>query len=100
MDRLQPTQQLNIGDQLLSGNGWVRLVLQGDGNLVLYRVQIGHPLWASNTSGNPVTHAVMQGDGNLVAYAADGTSFWASGTDGHPGASAVLQDDGNFVIYD
>ena len=99
-DRLQPMQQLNIGDELLSQNRWVRLVMQGDGNLVLYRVQTMQPLWASNTDGQPVTHVVMQGDGNLVAYAADGTPFWASHTAGHPGASLVLQDDGNLVIYD
>jgi hypothetical protein len=100
MDRLQPMQQLNIGDQLLSQNQWVRLDMQDDGNLVLYRVQTRQPLWASNTHGQPVTHVDMQGDGNLVAYAADGTPFWASNTAGHPGASVVLQDDGNLVIYD
>jgi hypothetical protein len=100
MDRLQPMQLLNVGDQLLSQNQWVRLVMQGDGNLVLYRVQTRQPLWASNTAGQPVTYVVMRGDGNLVAYAADGTPYWASNTDGNPGASLVLQDDGNLVIYD
>ena len=99
-DRLQPMQRLNMGDQLLSQNQWVRLDMQGDGNLVLYRVQSRQPLWASSTDGQPVTHVDMQGDGDLVAYAADGTPFWASNTAGHPGASLVLQDDGNLVIYD
>jgi hypothetical protein len=97
-DRLQPMQRLNMGDQLLSQNQWVRLEMQGDGNLVLYRVQTRQPLWASSTDGQPVTHVDMQGDGDLVAYAADGTPFWASNTAGHPGASLVLQDDGNLVI--
>jgi hypothetical protein len=99
-DRLQPMQRLNMGDQLLSQNQWVRLEMQGDGNLVLYRVQTRQPLWASSTDGQPVTHVDMQGDGDLVAYAADGTPFWASNTAGHPGASLVLKDDGNLVIYD
>jgi hypothetical protein len=100
MDRLQPNQQLNVNDQLVSNNGLVNLVMQGDGNLVLYRAQFGRALWSSNTWGKPVNHAVMQGDGNLVAYSAAGDHYWDTGTSGHPGASVVLQDDGNLVVYD
>lgn len=99
MDRLLPYQQLNINDQLVSNHGRVRLVLQGDGNLVLYRTDDGRALWASNTHGTPVSAAVMQDDGNFVAYAADGHPYWATGTDGHPGSVLVLQDDGNLVVY-
>jgi hypothetical protein len=100
MDRLQADELLNIDDQLVSNNGRVRLVMQGDGNLVLYRTQTRQPLWASDTFGQPVTHAVMQGDGNFVAYTADGVPKWATGTDGNPGAWVVAQDDGNVVVYD
>src|SRR5439155_26185370 len=96
---LNQNQQLNIGQRLDSHNGRVNLVMQGDGNLVLYRTMFGHALWASNTNGRPVNRAVMQSDGNLVAYAANGTPFWATGTDHHPGARVVLQDDGNLVVY-
>jgi hypothetical protein len=99
-NRLQAYQQLNINKQLFSNNGFLNLVMQPDGNLVLYRTQFDRALWATNTEGNPVTHAIMQPDGNLVAYGADGTSYWATGTNGHPGVWAVLKDDGNFVIYD
>jgi hypothetical protein len=98
-NRLQPYQQLDINDQLLSDNGFLNLILQADGNLVLYRTEFGHALWASNTEGLPVDHVIMQGDGNLVAYSAHGTAYWATATDGHPGAWAFLQDDGNFVVY-
>jgi hypothetical protein len=101
MDRLQPTEQLNVGDQLVSNNGRVSLVMQGDGNLVLYRADDGRALWASNTAGRPVAYAVMQGnDGNFVAYDANQHPYWASHTNGHPGAWVVLQDDGNLVVYD
>jgi len=100
MDRLLANQQLNINDQLVSNNGRVRLVMQGDGNLVLYRTDDGRALWASNTAQSPVNHTIMQGDGNLVAYSVDGHPYWATGTKGHPGAWVVLQDDGNFVVYD
>jgi hypothetical protein len=100
MNRLQPTEQLNVSDALWSDNGLVTLVLQGDGDLVLYRAHFRQALWASNTVGKGVTRLVMQPDGNLVAYSAAGVAEWATGTAGNPGASAVLQDDGNFVIYD
>ena len=100
MDRIQPGQQLSVNQQLVSNNGWLSFVVQGDGNLVLYRVQRAQALWASNTVGQAVASFVMQGDGNLVAYTGGGTPIWASNTAGHPGASAILQDDGNFVVYD
>jgi hypothetical protein len=100
MDRLTQNQALNVNDQLVSNNGRVILVMQGDGNLVLYRTDDGHALWASNTLGKPANHAVMQGDGNFVVYSQGGQPFWATATDGHPGAWIVLQDDGNLVVYD
>ena len=55
MDRLASGQELGVGGELQSNNGWLRLVLQGDGNLVLYRVQVWSPLWASNTDQTAVT---------------------------------------------
>lgn len=100
MDHLQPNDALNLDDQLLSNNGKYRLVQQRDGNLVLYRVHDGHPLWASGTSNKPVTVTVMQADGNLVAYSRELHAFWSSKTFGHPNAYLQLQDDGNLVVYD
>ncbi|GAA0984093.1 hypothetical protein GCM10009555_057190 [Acrocarpospora macrocephala] len=99
MDRLTADQELNVGAELVSGNGRVRLVMQGDGNLVLYRVDDGHPLWDTGTWGGPVTRAVMQGDGNFVLYDDSGQAHWASGTDGNLGAWLCLQNDGNLVVY-
>jgi hypothetical protein len=100
MDRLDADQRLNINDQLISANGRAQLIMQGDGNLVLYRTDDGRALWASDTWQQPVTYTVMQGDGNLVVYSADGQSYWATGTDGHPGAWVILQNDANLVVYD
>jgi hypothetical protein len=99
-DRLQPYQQLDLNQQLFSDNSYLNLILQVDGNLVLYRTQMGHALWASNTQGDAVDYVIMQDDGNLVAYSAGGTPFWATATEGHPAAWAHLQDDGNFIVYD
>ena len=100
MDRLYGGQQLGTGEELVSPNGWLRLIMQADGNLVLYRTQTMQPLWASDTWGQDVATTVMQTDGNLVAYSPQGVPAWATGTDGHAGAYVILQDDGNLVVYD
>jgi len=96
---LTATQQLNAGQQLTSANGKARLVMQLDGNLVLYRNDTNAALWASGTNGKAVSYAIMQNDGNLVCYEASGAPDWASGTNGNSGAYLVLDDDGNLIIY-
>ena len=86
---------LNAGEMI---SNWDRkLIMQGDGNLVLY-TKAGHPLWASGTSGTN-HRAVFQGDGNLVIYNNNGP-VWATGTMGGPDSRLELQFDGNLVIYD
>lgn len=97
---LQPNQQLNIYDQLVSNNGWVSLTLQADGNLVLVRTLFRQVLWASNTGGKPVNHVTMGEDGVLAICSPDGKSYWNTETFGHSGARLVLQDDGNLVVCD
>ncbi len=56
-----------------------RLVLQADGNLVLYGTS--GPLWASNTDRRGGSSLVLQADGNLVLYGTSGP-LWASNTSG------------------
>ncbi|MFE6403500.1 NBR1-Ig-like domain-containing protein [Streptomyces alboflavus] len=99
MDRLLASQRLDVGDELASLNGRIRLVMQGDGNLVLHRTDDGVPLWASDTWQQPVTRAVMQHDGNFVLYSEENKPYWATDTDGNPGSFLVAQDDGNLVLY-
>lgn len=84
--------------ELVSTNGRYRLVLQADGNLVLYRKSDGKSLWASGTNGTAVRQAIMQSDGNFVIYGFNG-ALWASHTHGRSGCFLVVQDDGNIVIY-
>ena len=98
-DRLLAGQQLWRGDRLDSSNGRVRLVMQTDGNLVLYRNDDNVALWSSHTWNTTVVRAMMQADANLVCYDVFNRALWASGTNGKGGVTAVLQDDGNFVIY-
>jgi len=97
-DKLNPGEMLRRGEHLTSGNGQYRLIMQDDGNLVLYDAS-NRPLWASNTDGKAVEKCIMQEDGNLVLYLYNGQPVWASNTDGKPGSFLVLQNDGNVVIY-
>jgi pimeloyl-ACP methyl ester carboxylesterase len=99
VDELSPGQTLFPGQKRISGDGRFELTFQGDGNLVLYRVADGHPLWATHTYA-PDGETVMQGDGNLVVYDASGVARWNSGTANYPGAGLFVQNDGNVVIYD
>ena len=94
---LTANQQLTANQSLASCNGGYTLIMQGDGNLVLY--QGGTALWASNTAGSAADEAIMQGDGNLVLYTSSGTPVWASNTAGNAGAYLEVQNDGNVVIY-
>jgi hypothetical protein len=98
-NQLHANQQLNVNDHLDASDKTSRLIMQNDGNLVLYRSDDGRPIWASNTYRKPVNHAIMQGDGNFVCYDNSGHPFWATDTWGHPGAYIVLQDDGDLVVY-
>jgi hypothetical protein len=51
------------------------LVMQGDGNLVLYAAD-RTPLWATGTYGHPGSTFAVQDDGNIVVY--DGArAIWA-----------------------
>ncbi len=83
---------------------YTRLVMQLDGNLVMYRKHDGAAIWSSRTSGHSGAYLYMQTDGNLVVYSSGGSpnaggALWSSGTYGHSGAYAIMQDDGNLVVY-
>jgi hypothetical protein len=95
---VEPGTVLDAGDFVDSGT--VTLIMQDDGNLVLYQDGgVGNPnqaLWSSKTSGD--NYAIMQDDGNFVIYpAAGGAAVWASNTSGNNVLD--VQQDGNVVIY-
>src|SRR5712691_7683559 len=97
MDTLSSGAQLLVNQSITSADGRFSLILQSDGNLVLYRGNF--PLWDSKTAGKPSKNAIMQADGNFVVYDNSGTPLFNSGTMNHPGAILKIQDDGNVVIY-
>ncbi|MFT3924524.1 MAG: hypothetical protein QM778_18440 [Myxococcales bacterium] len=81
-------QGLTPGRSLWSCDGVFQLILQTDGNLVLY--QGAKALWSSRTNGKAGFEVIMQSDGNLVLYDPYGTALWASGTNNHPGSALAL----------
>jgi hypothetical protein len=96
-DRLSPGQQLLRNQSIRSTDGRFTLIMQNDGNLVIYKG--AQALWATNTWGKPVTRCVMQNDGNLVLYDNNNAPYWASNTWRYPGGTVIMQNDGNLVIY-
>jgi hypothetical protein len=100
-DRLPAGSKLSPGEKLTSRNGEFSVVMQGDGNLVLY-FQGTTALWNSETCGALAASCSLQEDGNLVVYgSSEGTqqAIWSSGTFGKQGVQLICQDDGNLVIY-
>jgi hypothetical protein len=94
---LTANQTFAVNQPIDSCDGRFKLVLGGDGNLVLY--QGSTALWSAKTYGKGGTKALMQGDGNFVIYTASGSPVWSTGTAGNSGASLSVQNDGNVVIY-
>jgi len=112
-----------------SGRGASSLVMQDDGNLVLYKDNTTPRVatWISNTAqpappppaaiSNHLDHGQrlnggqnlyspngaysleMQTDGNLVIYGPGHAPLWFTSTSNSRGAFLVNQDDGNLVLY-
>ncbi len=97
-DRLTSGQRLTPNQSLTSNDGRFTLIMQGDGNLVLYGPG-GRYRWDTGTWGKQIEQAVLQSDGDFGLYAPGGAAVWESKTNGNLGAFLVVQDDGNLVIY-
>ncbi|WP_159401048.1 hypothetical protein [Streptomyces sp. NRRL B-24484] len=96
-------QSLKPGQSLVDGE--MALIMQGDGNLVLYLVgpygNHGPALWSSGTYGNPGAYAVIQADGNFVVYrqgrSDPGGALWSSRTWGNPGSYVGIINDTLYI---
>jgi RHS repeat-associated protein len=111
-----------------SGSNASSIMMQDDGNLVLYIFKWSAGTYAAPTPGSypPQTCSIgsylasgqrissnqcivsphgqymlyMASDGNFYIYdMAHGVATWSANTYSHPGAYAILQSDGNFVVY-
>jgi hypothetical protein len=86
------------GGCLRSPNGQYELIMQTDGNLVLYYLNQGDALWASNTAGTAGAYATLQTNGNFIVNSPAGLA-WQSGITSATNPVLVLQSDGNLVVY-
>ncbi|MEU3402370.1 hypothetical protein ABZ766_00190 [Streptomyces sp. NPDC006670] len=84
--------------------GDTRLIMQDDGNLVLYRrfndLAVREVRWASNTVGCG-EKTVMQSDGNLVVYGQNGRVCFARNQfkGSYANGCLTVEDKGGFSIY-
>lgn len=86
------------GQSIATPDGRFRLILQTDGNLVLYSpTQV---LWSTGTNGKQIAFLALQPDGNLVLYDHSAQPLWASNTDRSGLTRLIVQPDGNLVLYD
>ena len=90
--RLYPGQSIDTADRRF------HLMLQRDGNLVLYSP--ARALWATSTNGRSVAFLALQADGNLVIYDRNAQPLWFSLTNGDRLMRLIVQQDGNLVLYD
>ncbi len=95
--RLGSAQVLGVNDTVTSCDGRFSLVMQGDGNLVLY--QGGRAIWSTGTPGRGGAFATLQSDGNFVLYTRNSKALFSTRTANRPGAILAVQDDGNVVVY-
>jgi hypothetical protein len=94
---LGPNEVLYIDQSITSTDERFTLLMQSDGNLVLYQNGVA-ALWSTNTVGSGADRVIMQSDGNLVLYTPNSGAVWSSGTVGES-SDLIIQDDGNLVIY-
>lgn len=90
-------QSLGTNQGLVSQDGRFRLIMQGDGNLVIYSPY--RAIWATMTNGIQSPRLDVQGDGNIVIYNSNNKYFWASWTQGNGPSTLIMQNDGNLVLY-
>ena len=95
---LKVESKLKPGSRLYSRNKKYSLILQDDGNLVIYRF-LSEPIWHTNTGGRKVTTLYLDKKGNLTLKDKSNKIHWSSNSTGHKDSYLILQDDGNLVIY-
>jgi hypothetical protein len=103
-DVLKAEEILNKGQYISSKNGNYSLVMQNDGNLVMYYTPLFNGAYAryfSSDTRNSGSYVRMQIDGNLALYKSSNTWAWTSGTGGRPfdpGIKLELTDWGTLQI--
>lgn len=92
--RLNKGETLVKGQGIFSKNGKWLLVLQLDGNLLLYNNQV--PIWSSSTETG--SRFVMEENGNVILYDDQGKVLFSTSTNN--GQHFELLNTGFMVVYD
>lgn len=96
---LSAGQTLNVNGKLVATNGWYQLIVQADGNVVVYDKAQSSPT-STNTAGNGSVRLTMQTNGDLALYRnSDNAMIWHSDTAGSGARKLIMQNDGNIVLY-
>lgn len=103
-DTIYSGEEIPLGTELISPRGCFKMVLQDDGNLVVYyNKPNGGVLWTTNTQNKGVYKAVIQKDGRFRLWTRTAVvvweTTWANNNVVDTGARVVIQDDGNVVVY-
>ena len=78
-----------------SANNQYMLVMQKDGNLVIYKIGNSHALWATGTYGS---YAEFNNDNNLYVKDANNNIVWTSASSNRTASMLTLGDDGVLTI--
>ncbi|RSS83830.1 hypothetical protein [Streptomyces sp. WAC06614] len=107
--QIYPGQRLEASNRLVDKVSRTELVMQADGNLVLYALGnpggYNLPLWYSGTYGNPGAYATFQEDGNFVVYRQGGGpqtggGLWHTATYGtQSGSISATLLGGEFSVF-
>lgn len=95
-DKLTQNETLVPTQFLLSSGSAATLILQQDGNLVVYCGST--PKWSTATTDGRSMYFRVQSDGNMVLYDVDFAPVWSSGTAGNTNAVLTMQNGGNLVL--
>jgi hypothetical protein len=81
---------ITTGGTLYSDDGLFYLIVQGDGNVVIYGCRGFVAVWATGTNNSTAQRSLlMQSDGNLVLVE-NGVTVWQSGTDNRSRGPFIL----------
>ncbi|HSX47567.1 MAG TPA: hypothetical protein VLF63_02220, partial [Patescibacteria group bacterium] len=89
---------LTTEHQLVSPTRQYRLILQTDGNLVIYN-RNNVAIWSTGTHDTLPTAFTLWGvNSDLILYDSNGTWLWTAGISGMGGTVMYLGDDGNISV--
>ncbi|KAG5666765.1 hypothetical protein PVAND_014775 [Polypedilum vanderplanki] len=98
-DKLVIDQCLVEDSSIKSANGEFFLIMEKNGNLVIYATNQKVPIWATNTDKTGGKRVCMQADSDFNMYSHSNTLIWSSKTKGLNGTYVKLQNNGKLEMF-